>query len=500
MSNKQWSIQQQAFLDWAVNGKGSCILSAVAGAGKTTTILEAAKQMPGQCALVAYNKKIAEEIKDRLVKMGVDWKKAQAGTVHSFGFNAYRKAFPNVKVDDHKVVNLIDDNCDEAMRAYSQTIAKLVSLAKQRALGVAPNRNLQNIDQWIDIWDHFDLLSNVDDDREVPQDAIIRTAIEILQKSNRQTSVIDFDDMIYLPLVHSVRMWQFDNVFVDEAQDTNPARRALVRVMVKKGGRVIAVGDQKQTIYGFTGTDNDSLDQIRADFNAQTLPLSVSFRCAKEVIKFAQQWNTEIQHHEKAAEGSVSSINLNQIFARNDLNETSAILCRNTKPLVELAFSMIRKRIACKVEGRDIAENLKKLVTRWKIKTINALEEKLDQYMDRERTKLLARKQEAKMQVIEDTVETIKVIIDQCRTENKTQIQDVVDYIDGLFADNVQGILTLSTGHKAKGREWENVFWLDRAGTCPSKWARQQWQKDQEINLCYVIATRAKINLIEVIK
>jgi superfamily I DNA/RNA helicase len=76
-------------------------------------------------------------------------------------------------------------------------------------------------------------------------------------------------------------------------------------------------------------------------------------------------------------------------------------------------------------------------------------------------------------------------------------VEDVTKFIDELFDDNVTGILTLSTIHKAKGREWEQVYWLNRATTCPSPWARQDWQKEQEKNLCYVAATRAKHELIE---
>jgi superfamily I DNA/RNA helicase len=41
------------------------------------------------------------------------------------------------------------------------------------------------------------------------------------------------------------------------------------------------------------------------------------------------------------------------------------------------------------------------------------------------------------------------------------------------------------------------VFWLDRHGTCPSKWARQAWQQEQERNLMYVAATRAQELLVD---
>jgi superfamily I DNA/RNA helicase len=60
-------------------------------------------------------------------------------------------------------------------------------------------------------------------------------------------------------------------------------------------------------------------------------------------------------------------------------------------------------------------------------------------------------------------------------------------------------VLVLSTIHKAKGREWEVVLWYDKANTCPSKWARQQWQQDQEVNLQYVAATRAQHALVDLL-
>ena len=128
---------------------------------------------------------------------------------------------------------------------------------------------------------------------------------------------------------------------------------------------------------------------------------------------------------------------------------------------------------------------------------LDALETRLDLYLQRETTKLLAKKGEAKLAQVEDAVETAKVIIDQCRQEKKYNVADAVEYVDQIFADDVSGVLTLSTIHKAKGREWERVFWLDRSGTCPNRWARQAWQVQQEHNLCYVAATRAKAELIE---
>lgn len=65
--------------------------------------------------------------------------------------------------------------------------------------------------------------------------------------------------------------------------------------------------------------------------------------------------------------------------------------------------------------------------------------------------------------------------------------------IDELFADKANAI-TLATIHRSKGLEANKVVWLNY--DFRSKWARQDWQKQQEKNLCYVAATRAKIELV----
>ncbi|MEY9138574.1 superfamily I DNA/RNA helicase [Bradyrhizobium diazoefficiens] len=65
------------------------------------------------------------------------------------------------------------------------------------------------------------------------------------------------------------------------------------------------------------------------------------------------------------------------------------------------------------------------------------------------------------------------------------------------FHPDCRAALTLSTIHKSKGREWQRVFWLDRLNTCPSKYAKLEWELEQEMNLCYVAATRSMGELVD---
>src|SRR5574343_111966 len=100
------SPQQSAFFDWIVNGTGSCILEAVAGAGKTTTLVHGLVLMSGRVFFGAFSKDIATEI-ERKVKDNPKLlerlnKELFLGTMHSCGFSIVRRAWRGVTVDDNK--------------------------------------------------------------------------------------------------------------------------------------------------------------------------------------------------------------------------------------------------------------------------------------------------------------------------------------------------------------------------------------------------------------
>jgi superfamily I DNA/RNA helicase len=499
------SPQQQAFLDWVSTGSGSCVIEAVAGAGKTTTLLEAVDRTGGGVAIVAYNKKIADELKMKLAKRGVDWKTAEAGTVHSFGLRAYTKTFgkDNVTIDEGKLAGLIVKITQEEgipathpLLVFSSIIVKLASMAKQRALGVIGS--IDDDRRWFDIIEHFDMLDDAEGAEEHAAE-IVELAKRLLKRSNATTNIIDFDDMVYLPVLLKLRFWQYRWLFVDEAQDTNPARRALVKAMLRKDGRLVAVGDRRQAIYGFTGADADSLDLIKRDFNACELPLTVTYRCPKSVVSEARRWVSHIEAHESAPEGMVTSIGMPQLVKHNQLCAGSAILCRNTAPLVTLAFDLIRRKIACRVEGRDIGNGLVKLATKWKsVKTVNGLLTALEKWEASQVARAKAKGKGQLAQSIEDQCATLRVIADETKKAGNDNIPAVVDAIKSLFGDNVDRMLVLSTIHKSKGREWKTVFFLNLEGTIPSPYARQSWQIEQEMNLAYVGVTRAQEQLVYV--
>lgn len=495
------SPQQQNIFDWVSTGTGSAIVEAVAGAGKTTTLLGAVQQMGGaSVALVAYNKAIATELSERLAKGNIQ--SAKAGTFHSFGFSALLCHLnPKPQVDGLKVSKIceslaIDPLCQDFVKAA-------VSLAKQRAFGVLGA--LEDSAAWYDLVRHFDLEDKLPerDSKGTPVTLgqALALAALVLTESNKALGTVDFDDMIYLPLVLRLRVRTFDWLLVDEAQDTNPARRALAKKMLRPGGRLLAVGDRAQAIYGFTGADNDALETVGREFNCRCLPLTVSYRCPKAVVAHARQVVNHIEAAATAPAGEVRSSTVDQFMAQaTTLNQDDVVLCRNTRPLVALAFDLIRRGIGCHVEGKDIGRSLLKMARRFKVPTIQALVEQVQAYASKEVQRLLAKGEEAKAGQVEDQAETLLVLCEQCApTDAPSALKRVCDKV---FGDSDQGprtTVTLSTVHKSKGREWKRVYLWGRNLYMPSPYARQDWQVQQEMNLVYVAITRAQEMLVEVV-
>ena len=254
-------------------------------------------------------------------------------------------------------------------------------------------------------------------------------------------------------------------------------------------GRAIFVGDRCQAIFGFTGADAEAIENITTEFSTASLPLTVTYRCPKAVVRAAQQYVPHIQAHDDAPEGSFTSIAQADLLTQN-LRSDDAIVCRLTAPLITQAFALIKAGIPCHVRGRAIGEGLAKLARRWEVKSMPTFLDKLEAYQDREVAKLMAKGRETLAQAVQDKVDCLKVLAEGCQDMDCLHAK-----IETMFKDD-SPTLTLSTVHKAKGREWKRVFVLGQAKHMPSKWARQAWQMKQEIHLIYVAYTRAQQDLV----
>jgi DNA helicase II / ATP-dependent DNA helicase PcrA len=367
---------------------------------------------------------------------------------------------------------------------YGAFCCKLVGLARQSGVGCL-------VDDEPGVWNDLAALHDMDLDNERADfDTAIDFARKLLAWSNDSASV-DFDDLLYLAVKDGIVLPKFDMIFIDEAQDTNAIQRAIVRKIMKPGARIVAVGDPAQAIYGFRGADSNSLNKIAEDFNCKRLPLTVSYRCPTSVVDFAKKFVTHIEAAPGAPAGAV--VNVGTLWNERDFKANDLIVCRTTKPLVTLAFTLIRAHVPARIMGREIGNGLKSLINKMNGKGIDGLIAKLEAWTLREVEKALAKGQDSKAEAISDKTDTVMFLISSL-TENGRTVPALLALIDSLFADTANAVV-LSTIHKAKGLEADRVYWLN-SSQCPSKWARQDWQKQQERNLCYVAITRARSELL----
>ncbi len=225
---------------------------------------------------------------------------------------------------------------------------------------------------------------------------------------------------------------------------------------------------------------------MAAEFDMVRLPLTISYRCPTSVVNYAQQWVSHIEAAPGAQAGKVEELGVN--FKLTDFTPEDLIVCRKSAPLITLAFRCIRAQIPVQVMGREIGQGLKALIKKMNAKGIDQLQSKLELYMEREVEKCHAKKDEAKAEAISDKVGSLLFLINGLRETERT-IPRLEDGIDYLFKDKSVAV-KFATIHKSKGLEAPRVYWLGRS-ECPAQWARQDWQKQQEVNLCYVAATRA---------
>jgi len=491
------TAQQAAFFFALTDTEDNILLRARAGTGKTSAILMGVDayvdRFPSHEILVlAYNKAIADEVSGKLKHRGhTDWHRVQACTLHSLGFGLLRFAFGS-KVDDQKVRNIICAHEEVEYTNYAAQISSLVRYAKQAGVGFFPDAQIGDPRVWYDLADHFDV-NGFDDTTE--SDVVVSCAQVVYRESLAATATVDFDDMILMPLVKSLRVkFTKDLIFLDEAQDLSRARQALARKFMRTGtGRMAIVGDDCQAIYGFSGADAAALNNLATALAAKSMPLSVTWRCPKTVVKLAQRLVADLEAAPDAPEGAVLSV---ESLPADLTPGRDAILCRNTAPLIDLAYKLIREGKPAKVEGRAIGDGLIALAARWKVRTTAALINKLDDYLARETQKAQAKGNEQKAADVTDRVETLLQIVAEANRKGLHTVDAVVAHIQALFSDGDNNVITLATYHRSKGREWDRVCLWEHTGRCPSRAARQQWQQEQERNLAYVAMTRAKGTLV----
>lgn len=462
MSEFQPSKYQEAIYNDVTWENGHTVVIARAGSGKTTTIVQSLRRVPVGCRtlLVAFNKSIERDLSAKAPR-GVDVR-----TLHGFGFGLLRRALGQIDLEEDKVRNLCAEFGIRLPREEAGVLRKGVSLAKATLA--------ESEEDVLDLVDTYDL--------DVPESRAHEWAqhvLFLLEACADRPQTVDFDDMVWLPVRMGLRPRGFDRMFVDETQDLNRCQVELALAAVRETGRVCAVGDDRQAIYGWRGADPAAVPRLVERLKARVLPLSVCYRCPRAVVEEARQYVPDIEAAPGAAEGMVLDATASQL--QRDAQPGDFVLSRTNAPLVSLCLEWLAEGRPATIAGRDIGASLSSMVRRSEARSVPELVTWVEAWEVEEVKRLM--KKDLDTAPARDRAACLIRLAHGARS-----VEEVIGRIDRLFDDkDARNQILLSSTHRAKGLERPRV-WMLSATYRPE-------QGVEEENLAYVAVTRAQREL-----
>lgn len=441
------------------------VVEAGAGAGKTTLLTEYARKWKKKGLYISYNAAIAKEAKTRFPN-NID-----AMTAHGY---AYR--VQNVGRYKNRLIPKIRKN--HIREAGFNLINPFLSEDRMMKAIVKGIENYTNSAGSILTEQHCDLAFAPQSTREKVMPIIAEIVLKFVKF---EESDLPFTHDCYLKNLEMTGSMghEYDYILVDEAQDLNP----ILLSLVKKSGRpLIMVGDRKQSIYAFRG----SIDAM-TEVDAPRLPLSQSWRFGKpidDLANFILSYTNEPPDWKlKGRPGHSTQIEVYEGM----VSKESLILARTNGRLFEglvnakvpfhviggfeqIAVQLLSALALSKGNRLEIRDSLVQSFRNWEDMVHEAEE---DDDLEVKRI----------VKIVKDYGDELSNIIRRLRTLHRPH--------------QGEAAISLSTAHKAKGLEANNVIILDDFPTPSELEARRIEHKitnveyDQEFHLMYVAVTRA---------
>lgn len=283
-------------------------------------------------------------------------------------------------------------------------------------------------------------------------------------------------------------------VIAHNCQDLNTSQRMLIEKSINpNGGRFVFIGDKKQNIYKFCGSNTESFDYLCSKENTITLPLSYTYRCPPTIVNMVKHINPKIESHTNVDNGKIY-----QKYSYKNLRDGDMVLCRETFPLISLCMRLISEGKKAIIIGSDVGLSICKLISETAKKgeeftmefVFSTLYHQKNKLIDKiEQNNHITRTEATKDSTVILLDEKIKII--EAITNDDDLPSDVIKKIEKLFSDDDKNGILLATIHKSKGLESDRIFILHKE-LMPSRFAKSDKDFEQEENLKYVAYTRSK--------
>lgn len=471
---QQPTIEQQAILD-AFPLHHILKINAVAGSGKSSTLrmLSEANIMPS--LYVCFNKANATEAAEKFPSH------VACRTMHSLAFSAfgrnlmhklasgYKAGEPYVNkgrsnTEIAKLYGIPDLRTSEDTMVTSKAIAGLVKLTVGRYQNSASKEIVIQHIPTREIMDIAKAHQNLD---------LEKFRLIILNFSKRLwADRINVDSPVQAEHDTYLKLWQlsdpvlnYEVIYVDEAQDTNPVCLDILKK--QKTSKMVYVGDSYQSIYAFRQAVN-AMETIQAPFKV----LSKSFRYGKEIADLAT-FIIKGGIHVKGLEtinsklGFVTSKQYTEIF-------------RTNAGLISRAVSLIMQgvKVYCNIDTRKFENQLNSALALFEERMQDVKDDDISLYSS-----------------WDELLESVRDVPELKRIAEIVEAGETYKYLKALKQVTLNKSsydVLLTTAHKSKGMEWDNVIISDDFAPKPILCNESdEAYNQQEVNLFYVACTRA---------
>ena len=479
---------------------------ASAGSGKTMVLtrriayrIETRQAEPRHIAVLTFTRDAAGELRRRLRRLEIH-ESIEAGTFHSIALRLLRdraltrnESMPSLAPDRVRLVR----ECLKEIRLELDAYPAMTDIDWARARRIDPP--------------DYERESRAARRRgAVPSGRFVDLAAAY-ERLKRRRGVVDFDDLLDLNLravetdaaFRSLVHWRFRHFFVDEAQDLNPLQHALLEAWRGNRPDICLVGDPRQAIYGWNGSDHTTMTEVERAYPGVTvISLTTNYRCSPQVVSAgAAALSASGQRDDTAsnrgdglplriesfptAEAEAAAI---AAFVRNSLHHHSAsgvaVLARTNDQLVSIEAALSGAGVATqRAVGRSPLE----------IAVGDAY-----RMTSREALALWADEQFTHHDPIRRRVaEEVDRFLTSQEPGGFRSWVDARAPFDDLDTEADDGAVSLLTFHGAKGREWPVVVIAGAEdGLIPHSSAVSAAQQDEEARLLYVAITRAVDHLV----
>ena len=487
----------------AVRGR-VCILAG-AGTGKTTTVtrriaqqVAAAAFAPSQILAVTFTEKAAGELRTRLAALGVQG--VRASTFHSAALAQLRHFAPDdvgeILASKVQLLRQIGNGLPGAFRFRpAGDLATEIEWAKNRR--IPPERYLA---------------STQERTPPIPHDLMHRVYREY-ERRKSDAGRLDFEDL----LAHTIALYERDETAlesfrgrylaftVDEYQDVNGLQQRLLELWLGQRDDLCAVGDDYQSIYGFTGAGPEHL--LAFSRQAQVVRLEQNYRSTPEVLGLANRLVPRLGGAGKTLRATAPAGREPELTGFPAWGEEGAAIVERIRALQRDGVAYEEQAVLVRTNARSA--DLEEVLHAAEIPFQGA------SLLDREGARSLLKRLRSARGSAAETVRAAALSLgweptppadlgerEQTRQSDlarivavAAQLEDVSELLRELerrFGASVATGVHLLTLHRSKGLEWDAVF-LPRLeeGELPIR----RGDVDEERRLLYVGITRARRHL-----